>query len=230
MDKFISKWCFPLDDSPEEESGRRGEHYNFETIANNIIEKFQVEKEDAVLDLCCGNAALTKFIARSCKKIHGVDHSEMLIATAKKLKAKENITNLQLHQSSAFLIDKIFSENFFDKSFCYFSFQYFKRKERAKLLEKISFVTKHNGWIFLGDIPDKSRMKNYYESKKNFYREKISRLIKLKEGECFLGWWIEPKEILDWCGKNNLKASVIPQSENLPHAHYRFDVLIKNCK
>lgn len=229
-DKWIGKWAFPVEDSFLEQSGRRGGHYNFEKIASDIIDKVQFEKEDVVLDLCCGNGALAKLISHWCKEIHGVDHSELLIDAAKKLSSKENITNLHLNLSDVFEIDKIFSDDFFDKSYCYFSFQYFNKRKRELLLEKLSRVTKRKGWIFLGDIPDKTRIWKYYESPKKFYREKISRLLRFKEGECFLGWWVDPQEILDWCAKNGLSASLMPQAEDLPHAYYRFDVLIRNSK
>jgi len=228
-DKWINKWAFPSDDSPLEQSARRGEKYKFEKIAADIIDKVQFEKDDLVLDLCCGNAALTKFIARACKEIHGVDFSEALIDSARKLEVKENIFNLRLHLSDAMDIDKFFPQDFFDKAYCYFSFQYFNKSKRELLLEKLSRITKRKGWIFLGDIPDKTRMWNFYESPKKFYREKISRALQFKEGECDLGWWIDSKEIVDWCEKRGLNVSIMPQ-ENLPHAHYRFDVLIRNSK
>jgi ubiquinone/menaquinone biosynthesis C-methylase UbiE len=230
MDKFIGKWAFPKDDSLLEQSARRGEQYDFNKIAEDIISKVHFEPNDVVLDLCCGNAALARLISRSCKEIHGVDHSEKLIFSAKKIKEKENISNLHLHLSDAMNIDKLFQEDFFDKSYCYFSFQYFSKKKRELLLEKLSRITKPNGLIFIGDIPDKNRMWNFYESKRKFYREKISRMIQFKEGECDLGWWIDPKEIMDWCAKNKLEVSILPQKKDMPHAHYRFDVLIRNSK
>src|ERR1039457_40682 len=148
-DKFIGKWAFPLDDSLLEQSARRGEQYDFKKIADDIIEKVHFEKEDVVLDLCCGNAALAKIISKSCKEIHGVDHSAHLIESAKKLKEKENLKNLSLHFENAVSIDKLFSENKFDKSYCYFSFQYFDKKKRELLLEKLSRIRKANGLIFV---------------------------------------------------------------------------------
>lgn len=229
-DNFIGKWAFPLDDSLLEQSARRGEQYDFNKIAEDIISKVHFEPNDVVLDLCCGNAALAKLISKSCKEIHGVDHSAKLVETAKSIKQKENIFNLHLHLSDAMNIGKLFKEDFFDKSYCYFSFQYFNKKKRELLLERLSRITKKNGLIFLGDIPDKTRMWNFYKSPLKFYREKISRLIQFKEGECDLGWWIDQKEIVEWCEKHRLSATIVPQSSSLPHAHYRFDVLIRNNK
>jgi ubiquinone/menaquinone biosynthesis C-methylase UbiE len=229
-DKFIGKWAFPLDDSLLEQSARRGEYYDFETIANDIIDKVHFEQDDVVLDLCCGNAALAKYISKTCKEIHGVDYSEQLLSSAKKLKGEEGIKNLRLRLSDAMNIDSLYKEDFFDKSYCYFSFQYFNRSKREQLLAKLSRITKRKGWIFLGDIPDKTRMWNFYKSPMKFYREKISHFLKFKEGECDLGWWIDPKEIVEWCNKHKLNASIMPQDKNLPHAYYRFDVLIRNSK
>jgi ubiquinone/menaquinone biosynthesis C-methylase UbiE len=260
MDKFIGKWAFPLDDSLLEQSARRGEQYDFEKIAEDIIDKVHFEPDDVVLDLCCGNAALAKIISKTCKEIHGVDHSKALLETARKItgpaptlpfregahtaidNAKSQVSpeggdlneaavpNLHLHLSDAMTIDKLFKEDFFDKSYCYFSFQYFDKEKRELLLKKLSRVTKRKGWIFIGDIPDKTRMWNFYPTKIKFYREKISRRVQLKEGECDLGWWVDPKEITDWCARKKLGVSILSQDESLPHAHYRFDVLIRNSK
>ncbi len=247
MDKFIGKWAFPLDDSLLEQSARRGEVYDFAKIAEDIMDKVHFESEDVVLDLCCGNAALAKIISKNCKEIHGVDHSERLIKSAQKITA--DISRLgspplglpevasealegvvQLHLSDAMNIDGLFKENCFDVSYCYFSFQYFNKRKRELLLEKISRVTKQNGSIFLGDIPEKTRRWNFYKSPLRFYKEKISRMLQFKEGECDLGWWIDPNEIAEWCDKRGLSASVLSQKANMPHAHYRFDVLIRNSK
>lgn len=229
-DKFIGKWAFPIDDSLLEQSARRGEQYDFAKIADDIIDKMHFEPEDVVLDLCCGNAALARYVSKVCKEIHGVDHSEELLSSAKKVKGQEGLHNLRLRLADAMKIDEFYKENFFDKSYCYFSFQYFNRRKREQLLSKLSRVTTRKGWIFLGDIPDKTRMWNFYETKQKFYREKLSRMLKFKEGECDLGWWIDPKEIVQWCDRHRLSASIMPQDKTLPHAHYRFDVLIRNSK
>ncbi len=227
MDKFIGKWANPLDDSLLEQSARRGKQYDFDQIAEDIKEKLRFEKNDVVLDVCCGNVALTKRIAPLCKKIHGVDFSATLLKTAEKIIIEEGISNLETHLSDAMKIDELFPAGTFDKAYCYFSFQYFSPEKRELLLEKLLRVTKPGGIIFIGDIPDKTRMWSFYETKFKFYRERISHILKGKEGECDLGWWVYPQEIQAWGAKHKLNVSILKQSEKLPHAHYRFDVLIQ---
>lgn len=230
MDKFIGKWAFPQDGSLLEQSARRGEKLDFDTISKDILEKLQVEKEDVVLDVCCGNAALTRRIAPHCKLIHGVDFSEEMIRSGESVVRDAGLFNVQLKLMDALMIDDFFSADTFDKSYCYFSFQYFNARKRLMLLEKLSKVTHRKGWIFIGDVPDRTRMWNFYKTPKQFYREKIARMIKFKEGECDLGWWVHPQEIIDWCESRRLGVSVLKQNEELPHSHYRFDVLIRNSK
>lgn len=230
QDKFIGRWCFPKDDSLLEQSARRGGKYNFEVIADYIKDKMLFAQNDVVLDVCCGNAVIARRFAGCCKEIHGVDFSKEMIETAEKIKEQESISNLKLHLENALNIDKLFQENYFDKAYCYFSFQYFNRQKRFFLLKQLSRITKPDGWIFIGDIPDKTKKWNFYSNKKQYYRERISRLLQLKEGECGLGWWVEPEEISDWCRRKKLVASIILQPDDFPHAHYRFDVLIKNSK
>ena len=104
----------------------------------------------------------------------------------KKIKEKENISNLNLHLSDAMNIDKLFREDLFDKSYCYFSFQYFDKKKRELLLEKLSRITKRKGWIFLGDIPDKTRKWSFYESSgkfriKRWGKNKIRAELRMKK-------------------------------------------------
>jgi len=229
-DKFIGRWCFPQDDSLLEQSARRGMQYDFEKIGEEIIEKVHFNPDDVVLDVCCGNGVLAKLISKNCKEIHGVDYSEYLIKSAKKIKEEGNLSSLHLHLSDAMNIDKLFKEDFFDRSYCYFSFQYFNKHKRELLLEKLSRITKRKGWIFIGDIPDKTKMWSFYPSPKKFYREKISRMLQFKEGECNLGWWVDPREIVDWCEKRGMSVSIMPQGVNMPHTHYRFDALIRNSK
>src|SRR5688572_11724251 len=105
MDKFIGKWAFPQDDSLLEQIARRGPQFDFQKIAEDIIEKLQFERTDTVLDLCCGNAVLASYVAKTCKEIHGIDHSEELLSAAKKLKGQQGISNLRLRLSDALRID-----------------------------------------------------------------------------------------------------------------------------
>lgn len=227
-DKFINVWVAPYNNSLKAQVGR-GE-YNIELIAKDIIDKLKITQNDRVLDLCCGNGLITKIVAKYCKEVHGVDFSEILIETAKKENKSQNI---HYYLKNALNIDELFSEKKFDKAYCYFSFQYFNYKNGGKLIELIARVTKQNGLILIGDIPEKRKKDAYYNTwrkRVGFLKQKVIRKIHGEEGEDDLGWWWFPNQIKETCKKLNLKCEILEQDKRLPHAHYRFDVIFKKVK
>ncbi|RLI52276.1 MAG: hypothetical protein DRP09_18310 [Candidatus Thorarchaeota archaeon] len=227
-DKWIGVWEKPSD-SLKAQVGR-WEYHDIELISKNIIEILKITKDDIVLDVCCGNGLITKKIAESCKEIHGVDFSEFLIETAKR---KNNGENIYYHCDDALNIDKKFKENTFSKAYCYFSLQHFSYKKGEMLIKVLSKVTNSNGLILIGDIPDIRRIWRFYNTPKkklSFFIDFISCKIRGVGGWNSLdsmGWWWNPYRIKKICDRMNLKCEILEQDRNLPHAYYRFDVLIK---
>jgi len=229
QDMFIGKWVFPQGDSLEQQVGR-GKETNLDVIVKDIITKLEITKKDVVLDVCCGNGMITRKIADECESICGVDFSEVLINTAKQKNQTENIT---YYLSDALNITNIFPDNCFDKSYLYFSFQYFKYDIGKQVIKMLSQVTKHGGKIFIGDIPDKTRRSNYYNTfrkRLRFLKNSVLRILENIDGEDSLGWWWHPNRMKRICRKLDLKCEIIEQNRNLPHYNYRFDALILNIK
>ena len=52
-------------------------------IVNSIRTALQFETDDVLLDLGCGNGALSKYVFLQCSSILGVDFSEYLVSVAK---------------------------------------------------------------------------------------------------------------------------------------------------
>ena len=52
--------------------------------AERIVNLLNLQPEDRILDVCCGNGLLTSYIANKGYSITGVDLSEKLIENAKK--------------------------------------------------------------------------------------------------------------------------------------------------
>lgn len=229
-DRYIGKWVKPYDDSLEAQVGR-AHHQDMKIIAEDILQKLKIERADIVGDVCCGNGLITKIIAENCKEVHGMDFSKILINTAKE---KESATNIYYHVGNALNIDKLFPEDFFDKVYCYFSLQHINPRDAKGLIEKLSKVTKPEGAILIGDIPDKRRKwtgwYNTWRKRVGYLKENMCRRISGKEGEDSFGWWYHPNKIRKICSELNIRCEILEQDKKLPHAHYRFDILIKKEK
>jgi|LauGreDrversion4_1035100.scaffolds.fasta_scaffold44645_2 2-polyprenyl-3-methyl-5-hydroxy-6-metoxy-1,4-benzoquinol methylase len=186
-------------------------------IAAKVSVQLELKKEDKLLDICCGNGALTKLLLPYCDEIVAVDFSEKLIDNAKQFGSNriqficENATEFSLNQS-------------FDKVLLYFSFQYFESYEEGK--QVITNLIKHarsGAIILIGDITDKRHFFNYYNSPKKLFHWIKQRLINKND----MGKFWHPNELLKICDELNVEGTVIKQELWQPYAHYRFDFIIK---
>lgn len=117
-----------------------------------VVKKLNLNKNDIVLDLCCGNGIISNKISKSCKYITGVDISEQLIN-----RAKENIgklKNIFYHISDALNIP--LNTNSVNKIFCLTSFHYFPDYDYTEgVIRGMLRVLKPKGKILITDIPNK---------------------------------------------------------------------------
>lgn len=226
-DAFVGKWV-PKSNDLFEQVGRVRDNNALDAVAKWIIKNLNLTKKDVVLDVCCGNGLLTKRVAPYVKEIVGVDISEELIRNAKRYSSGKNI---KYFQRNALEIGNLFPSNYFDKSYCYLSFQYFDLRSGKKLIEVLSDVTKANGLILIGDIPNKEIRWIYYNTlNKKIKYIMLSLVNRILEIGMYMGRWWDPNEIFNICSELGLDAKILIQDNTLPDAHFRFDVLILNTK
>ncbi len=226
-DRYVGVWVRPRHGNATECVGRDPGH-NLDVIASEIARLLELESADIVLDVCCGNGLLTRRIAQYSGVVHGVDFSEVNLELAIK---KNRAGNVTYHLADVLVLDTVFSARMFTKVYCYFSFQYFDRTQGVHLIEMLSKITRVGGLILLGDIPDRTRRANYYDSPGRRLRYLAKRAIWTllrRPGEESLGWWWDPEWIRVACSRLDLQCQVLPQSPQLPNSHYRFDSLIRN--
>jgi len=183
--------------------------------AERIVNLLNLQPEDRILDVCCGNGLLTSYIANKGYSITGVDLSEKLIENAKK-----SYPSVDFYRQDAICLDL---NKTFDKLYRAFSFQYFDSFSKGKkVLDALIRHGNSNATIVLTDIPDKDRWGNYYNSllKKFFYFKQMLT------GKQTMGKFWSVKELLLICELLGVKGSVIQQPDNLPYSYYRFDFII----
>lgn len=187
-------------------------------IEKHICSVLNLQPEDALLDVCCGNGIITKRLARHCKQVVGVDFSEKLITAAQEHNESMNVRFIeedatQLSRSLDFKFDKIL---------LYFSFQYLNSTQGALVISEMKSLLKPGGKILIGDIPDQKKFWVYYDSflKRVFYfKQWLVRQPKMGK------FWSE-KEMNALAAKNYFQGIYLTQDSALPHAHYRFDYVM----
>jgi cyclopropane fatty-acyl-phospholipid synthase-like methyltransferase len=188
-------------------------------IVNAIMGALSLRKDDVVLDLACGNGALSSRLFDSCAGLVGVDLSPYLIEVAQR--------NFGRRPHYRFCLDDVVSyvlqerdASVFTKAVIYGAFQYFSRSDAAIVLralhERFSKVAK----VFIGNVPDKRRFDR-------FYRDRTPTEDELNDHAARLGVWYPPDEFEAIAQAAGWLASCSHMPAEFHASSYRFDVTLE---
>jgi SAM-dependent methyltransferase len=193
-------------------------------IVNAIKQNLSLKKNDVLLDLCCGNGALSNLLFPFCNKLFGVDYSEFLIKVAKD-NFESDYQQYLLQDVSNFVESKNFKSkninfNDFNKSLCYGAFQYLTEENSNKLLFDLRDNFPNIEKFYIGNLPDLDRVNNYFKDPRDINGDN------LKNPDSPIGIW---RSINDFKILSNLcgwDVNFFFMPNNYYGAHYRYDALL----
>jgi len=198
---------------------RDGKSVAPEVIASHISSLLDLQPTDYLLDVCCGNGALTALLAEKVAFSTGVDLSPKQIELAKKRYPAGDWYCLAADQLWQL------SERY-HKINLYFSFQYFTHDAEAlAVMMALKAVLKPGGRILLGDIPDLTRWAEYYHSWPSRMRWMWHRL----RGKDNMGRFWHQKDMARLANQAGLNIRFLAEPAHLPFAWYRFDALLEHA-
>jgi len=200
--------------------GSQAGQKELENIAFYIKEILDIQKEDHVLDLCCGNGMLSRELAKHCSQLTGIDFSEPLIEIAQDNFQAKNITYLQ---GDVIHLDKL-DIGLFDNINLYFSFQYFDTYPLGQqVIQQMANKLKPGGKILIGDVPDADKLKVFYPSRIQRFRYRLARIT----GRDQMGRFWKEAEMKRMAVQANLHLKKLEQPDGFLYQHYRVDYLLK---
>ena len=116
---------------------------------------------DYLLDLCCGNGALTTRILAHCSGGVGVDFSAVLIEVAQANFARPGRDEYLLEDVEAF-VNNPAGAGRFTRGLCYGSFQYLPESKARAVLGALRDRFPGIARMFIGNLPDRDRISNFY--------------------------------------------------------------------
>ncbi|MGC8485752.1 MAG: class I SAM-dependent methyltransferase [Candidatus Baltobacteraceae bacterium] len=174
--------------------------------------------KDGLLDIACGNGALSKEFFNDISSFYGVDSSEYLIQVAQKNFARP----------PDFTFDRLFirdmigepTANFrVTKALCYGSFSYFSYDDANELIFKLPLKCPNLTKLYIGNIPDLERVRK-------FYGEADIEAASLARHQSQIGIWRSQSEMMELALSAGWSCEVRLMPNSFYASHYRFDAIL----
>lgn len=187
-------------------------------IVDAVVKQLHLEPEDTLLDLCCGNGALSTLLFKNCKGGLGVDFSEYLISIANRFfDSPPNQTYIL--QDAIIFCEKPITPEKYTKMVCYGSFPFIEH-ERAQLLLKLLNTNFANlQKIFIGNCPDKNLLTDFYGD-----RPFIPGVENNPDSP--IGIWRTQEEFIFLANSCGWQATIHKMPMQYYASHYRYDVIL----
>ena len=197
----------------------------FKRIVFEIITGLELEPDDILVDLCCGNGLFTYELSNKVKQIIGIEFSQKIIDSGNLFKSAPNISYC-LGSVVEYL--QSFNDSWPgvtpDKYLMNDSLAYFSDDDLEMMLICIHRTAKKFKFLIRG-VPCDDLKWNYYKTaeQKAFYNQLLAKGDLTFDG---LGRWWNRQNIINICEKQNLECSIRNQDTFV--SDYRIDVLISN--
>lgn len=190
-------------------------------LVDDIVNKLYLEKNDRLLDLCCGNGLITERLADHVRETVGLDFSRPLIEQAQKNpKRKAKYWLHDVKQLDWFLVKQ---GKKFTKILSYEALAFFTPNEVEKLFVDMRKISTDNTRVMLGSILDVSCKLKFFNTR----RRKLNYLKAVLMGkELGLGRWWNLEDLLQIANSNGFIGKVRTQAKTLHTSHYRKDILL----
>lgn len=199
-------------------NGRPVSDDQIEMIVQAIRRHLLLRPEDTLLDLGCGNGALSDRLFSLCKGGLGVDFSEYLIGVARKY--------FERHPARQYLMEDVVDfacrnedTSSFTKASCYGVFAYLSADRAAQLVAAIHDRFSDVSKFFIGNLPDKDRLKE-------FYRERDYTPGVENDPNSAIGIWRTQAEFAQLASDAGWSVRFDRMPPDFYAAHYRYDAIL----
>jgi cyclopropane fatty-acyl-phospholipid synthase-like methyltransferase len=190
-----------------------------ELIVAAIKDGLGMAKADYLLDLACGNGALSQYFFSECSGFLGSDFSDYLISVAKK--NFERLPDFRFVSADA--ASYVLSEERpgrFTHVLCYGSFSFFSADDARTVLTTLRQRFTNVRRIFIGNLPDRDKAPSFYPVGKDYAAE-------LDQNESQIGLWRSKQEMSMLAEQTGWSAQFRTMPESFFAAHYRYDVVLE---
>lgn len=187
-------------------------------IIKAVNDGLRLEPEDHLLDLCCGNGALTTHFFQRCAGGLGVDFSDILIDIAQRHFQRRPGEAFRLEDVVGF-VERETDTSRYTKALCYGAFQYLEATHGERMLSALRQGFQNLKILYIGNLPDRERMED-------FSRRHPRNEVMENRADSLIGLWRTSAEFVALAGSTGWRAEIRHMPESFYAAHYRFDAIL----
>jgi SAM-dependent methyltransferase len=187
-------------------------------IVDAVVARLELNREDTLLDLCCGNGALSTLFFKYCNGGLGVDFSEYLISIANRYFAAPP-NQIYIFQDAIEFCEEPITPCKFTKMVCYGSFAYLEKAYAEKILFLIMNNFPNLKMIFIGNCPDKDLLAD-------FYGDRPFKHGTENDPDSPIGIWRTQEEFASLAKRCGWQATIHKMPSQYYAARYRYDVIL----
>jgi len=191
-------------------------------IVNAVVTGLSLTKTDVVIDLACGNGALSSYLFDKCAGLIGVDISPYLIEIAQKNFSQAPNYSFHAEDAVSFVLQGGDTSTF-TKALFYGAFQYFSRKDGAIILKALNERFPEVARVFIGNLPNRQHADR-------FFGDVHPTETELNDHEARLGVWYRPEEFKTLAQAAGWHASCSSMPAEFAASDHRFDVTLERLK
>jgi cyclopropane fatty-acyl-phospholipid synthase-like methyltransferase len=190
----------------------------WEITLDIVSQQLELQPDDTLLDLCCGNGLFSAAFAPRIAGVEAVDISPVLTG---RLEAR-GLHNVRVLTSD--MRDAQFAQQSFSKVLWYAGIQYIDESDIVAMVLRIRGWMKPGGILIIGDIPDRAKLWDYF----NDDTRRAAYFDGLEQRKPIIGSWLDAGWIERLCLASGFaSAKTVPQHEELIYADFRYDLIAR---
>jgi ubiquinone/menaquinone biosynthesis C-methylase UbiE len=203
-------------------SGKAISDQEFDRLIDEIVALLLLDRNDNLLDLCCGNGRITREISNYCNQATAVDFSQEMISNANLLNSGDNIV---YYQSDVLQLKSLgLPLNHYSKVLMYGGLQHFTEGKFEDLIALIRVHCSDQFVIIFGFVPNAKRKWDFYDT----LAKKIRYLFYRITRRDVLGTWWSKNKISIYTDLAGLSCQFFDVPNGRYGHPYRFHAVISN--